>query len=78
MEESHNSNTSVPMTLTVPQIVSYTCLAHFLVSRERMNLNHEDTDSEIIRPYSFEPVASSIDSPDEPESDSSRLDNTDW
>ena len=44
--------------------------------------SHEDADSEIIEPYSFEPVAIGVDSLSdalvESESNSSRLDNMDW
>ena len=49
---------------------------------DHMESSHDDTGSEIIEPYSFEPIASGDDSPslppEESESESSRLGNTDW
>ncbi|XP_041379828.1 P2X purinoceptor 7-like, partial [Gigantopelta aegis] len=59
---------------------------HFIICEgenpDPIESSHEDTGSEIIEPYSFEPIASgeysSSHSPVEYESKFSRLDNTDW
>ena len=87
MEESKNSISSSGTNDADSYAASEIRLSCFFSSFEGENpdpieSSHEDTDSEIIEPYSFEPIASGEYSPShspvESESEFSRLDNTDW
>ena len=85
MEESNNSTSSAGTSDADSYAASELSLSCSFSSFEGENpddtveSSHEDAGSEIIEPYSFEPVASGIDTTShaivESESDSSRLDN---
>ena len=88
MEESNNSISSAGTSDADSYTASELSLSHSFSSFKRGNPDdtveskNEDAGSEIIEPYIFEPVASGVESTShavvESESDSSRLDNTDW
>ena len=87
MEESDNSISSSGTNDADSHVASELSLSCLFSSFEGENpdpveSSHEDTGSEIIEPYSFEPTASGEDSPSSPpeeyESEPSRLDSIDW